>query len=316
MTTDMVRPDGLGGKLVLSGNARDLLTRTVGGTPEVVATAATRLEVDYMDGWGIRSLTSEPSRDALKQLVGTAAGSGFRRRMIDVDPGLLDEVSLLHQLLDDVPVATLVSGQAYMAGLVVTDGVDAKFGSRRFRSGRASFGRDMCAGYIDGGTVMTGIDLYGASPLVDVPVAGRLATDDMWAWHELPELPRHAMRRARRIDVVPVDSCSTTVDVYFRDSSVTHEGIETVVHEYEVSMDVEDGEVTSIAATPRVLPWIECPAAAASAGRLLGVPLEGLRAHIRSAFTGVGTCTHLSDTLRSLGDIPELISKALAAPAA
>jgi len=52
-----------------------------------------------------------------------------------------------------------------------------------------------------------------------------------------------------------------------------------------------------------VLPWVECPQAAASAGRLAGRPVADLRPTVRAEFLGPTTCTHLTDTLRALEDV-------------
>ena len=54
------------------------------------------------------------------------------------------------------------------------------------------------------------------------------------------------------------------------------------------------------------LPWPECPAAAASASRLGGQPVANLRDVVRQEFTGITTCTHLNDLLRSLADVATL----------
>jgi hypothetical protein len=97
------------------------------------------------------------------------------------------------------------------------------------------------------------------------------------------------------------------VDAHFRDSYVDDEG-ETVVHEYTVvaRVDVATSTVLEATATPRVLPWFECPEAAASAGRLAGRTLESLRAGVRAEFLGASTCTHLNDMLRALADVGAL----------
>ncbi len=76
------------------------------------------------------------------------------------------------------------------------------------------------------------------------------------------------------------------------------------------TIDVEDpatGTVLTCTATPRVLPWVECPAAAASAARLAGLSVAGLRDHVRTTLIGTSTCTHLNDTLRSLEDVAALL---------
>jgi hypothetical protein len=166
----------------------------------------------------------------------------------------------------------------------------------------------MCAGFADGGTIMAGFDATGRPPIVTGPVAPPLTADDRWAWHDLPPLPPHAMRRARRTDVH--SGPDPAVDVVFRDSYVRPDGLETVIHEYVVTVGIDSdrGSIRSIRATPRALPWLECPAAAASAQRLAGAPLAGLRGLVRRTFTGTSTCTHLNDTLRSVEDVPTLLA--------
>ena len=78
-----------------------------------------------------------------------------------------------------------------------------------------------------------------------------------------------------------------------------------MVHEYTVvgHVDAATQVVLDAEATPRVLPWFECPEAAASAGRLAGRSLDSLRAGVRAEFLGATTCTHLNDMLRALADV-------------
>ena len=170
---------------------------------------------------------------------------------------------------------------------------------------------DLCAGWKAGGTIMVGM-AAGVPPVVTGPDAPTLdRADDPWAWHEVPgALPALVMRRRRRIDVVPApDDATVLVDAHFRDSHMDDEGTETVVHEYVIGLvlDGRDLRVVDSSATPRVLPWFECPEAAGSAERLVGRPLDGLRASVRAEFLGTSTCTHLNDALRAFEDVPALV---------
>jgi len=97
------------------------------------------------------------------------------------------------------------------------------------------------------------------------------------------------------------------VEAMFRDTYTDDDGHETVLHEYRLDLAADRaGVVVRSEAEPRVLPWTECPAAAASASGLTGHPLDEVRDLVRVAYRGTTTCTHLNDLLRSLGDVPAL----------
>jgi hypothetical protein len=123
------------------------------------------------------------------------------------------------------------------------------------------------------------------------------------------------MRRLRRLDVMPptADGAPAAVDVFFRDSHVDGEGRETIVHEYSVaaSVDVAARTIATIDARADVLPWRECPQAIASASRLVGRTLAGLRPYVRGEFIGTTTCTHLNDVLRGLTDVDHMLDAVL-----
>ena len=80
------------------------------------------------------------------------------------------------------------------------------------------------------------------------------------------------------------------------------------MHEYTVSgtVDLRAGRIGSVSAQAKVLPWVECPGALASAQRIVGMELSALRTRVRKEFVGRSTCTHLNDSLRSLADITAL----------
>jgi hypothetical protein len=312
-TMDMVRPDGLLGPLVLTGRARDLATGP-DRTPAVLGTAECTASIDFIGGRALTEIGTTPGRPALQVLLGRRVTSGFRSAVAAADPQLSAEDSLLNLLLDDFPVATLVSGHAIGAGLARQDravlSLSLAEATGQPQAERPRFTRDLCAGFADGGTIMNDVDATGRPPVVTGPPAPPLATGDHLGWHETGRLPPHAMRRSRRMDVTPGPLAG--IDVLYRDSHVDEDGTETIVHEYTVSatVDTADGILVSCAATPRVLPWVECPAAALSASRLVGQPVSGLRRHVRDTFLGTSTCTHLNDTLRSLEDIPALLTLA------
>ena len=113
----------------------------------------------------------------------------------------------------------------------------------------------------------------------DAPSLAR--DDDPLAWHELPPIPPHGMRRHRRLDLTLGETLG--VDAFFRDSHVDPDGREMVVHEYTVRAAVDPASLVfaAIEAKAQSLPWIECNPAPASAARLRGRPVLGLRPAVR-----------------------------------
>jgi hypothetical protein len=323
---DILRPNGVDAELVLVGRARDLLT-DADGNPHALDTAAVEATIDFVDAQRVTAISSTPAIPGLEQLIGRSASTGFRAAIntaIDVGrdgAGAGHDVvgRPVYQLLDDLPVVTLISGYAPQHARAES-GTWADEQKRKPLQKTAPEGlamlqqADLCAGWKAGGTIMQGF-AENNPPVVTGPAAPSLdVVDDPLAWHELPgPLPVHGMRRRRRIDVQPVDDGPSSgglvweVDAHFRDSYVDDEG-ETVVHEYTVlaRVDATTATVLQALATPRVLPWFECPEAAASAGRLAGRTLESLRAGVRAEFLGASTCTHLNDMLRALADVAVL----------
>ena len=216
--------------------------------------------------------------------------------------------SLGYLLLDEVPAATLVSGYAIAAA---ADRGAFDMGKIRITGSQPRLQvPDLCAGFQVGGTMEANLDDSGRPPVLTGPEALSVETaDDDLGWHRFDPLPPDAMRRRRRIDVFVDDL--VRIDVFFRDSHMPDGGVEHAVHEYTVtaSVDPHSMEVVACEATPRVLPWVECPQAAASAGRLAGMPVKGLRPEVRARFVGPSTCTHLNDVLRGLEDVEWLFAE-------
>lgn len=288
-----------GGRLELSGAARDLRTDESG--PVELAAAAVRALVGPTRQ--LEALSVQP-RAEVDGLLGLVVGGGFRAAVDREVPDHRDLQSPLYLLLDDLPVAALISGYAtlYLRGNEMMGNQQA--GERR---GPRS---DICSGWRSDGTMMGSIEREGSIPVPVGPPAPVLERpDDPVGWHTIPPLATGAMRRRRLIDVARAEG-KYEIAAMFRDSHVDPGGQETVLHEYELSMELEaDGErVRRCSAAPRTLPWPECPAAAASAARLEGHEVAELRGLVRSEFHGTTTCTHLNDLLRSLADVSVLVS--------
>jgi hypothetical protein len=302
-TVDSSHPGGVGTPLRQAGRARDLYT-TRAGDAEVVAETTMSVTTEYTDGPILTRIVLDPPSPTTAALVGVRASTGFRKVIDDA----VDEPrgSLTYLLLDDIPGATLVSGFALVVAMHRDTPVEATTMSLRSSKQPVLQVPDLCAGWQQGGTMEKSLDEQGRPPVIMGPLALSIedATDE-WAWHPIATMPDDSMRRRRRIDVWRHDDGAIRVDVFFRDSHMAPGGVETAVHEYTVAATVDPDTmvVTRCEAFPHVLPWTECPQAAASAQRLAGMPLASLRPDVRAQFVGPSTCTHLNDVLRGLEDV-------------
>jgi hypothetical protein len=113
------------------------------------------------------------------------------------------------------------------------------------------------------------------------------------------------MRRSRRIDVYVGDVIQ--INSFFQDSTTVPHGGRIAVHEYQVDATASlDGELLSIVADPRVLPFAECPLAAINVDHMVGTPMRNLRLSVLDRLKGTAGCTHLNDVLRALAEVPIL----------
>ena len=304
---DTARPGSLHADAVVDARARDVRT-DAGGHSRVVAEA--HLVATLSPTRQLLSIRATPALDVLDQLLGASVGSGFRSRMGEVVAGSCPEGSLLYLLLDDLPGATLVSGYAvHRAGGF--DDVPPPVVSAGTAGPDVSGRGDLCAGWASDATMMVHIRKTGSIPVPLGPPAPELElADDPLSWHAMAPLGPHSVRRRRRLDVMAPAPGATVhaFDLHFRDSHADEAGDETIMHEYTVrgTADLATGRIVTVSAQAQVLPWLECPNAVASAPRIAGMDLAALRPRVRKEFVGRTTCTHLNDSLRSLGDVAAL----------
>jgi hypothetical protein len=299
---DMRRDEGSLDPVYLNGRGRDLWT-AADGTATEIGTAGISATIE-MVARVVRHVEVSPAIAGVAHLCGAPAMSGFRAAADQAAPELRAARDLRYTLLDDVPVATLISGHALSASGVLGD---------VSRSGYLPVA-DQCAGFVTGGLLMTSFE-QGDPAVVTGPVAPNLDDNDPYAWHEMPPLSSHAMRRRRRLDVYDAGPTEAGIDAMFRDTYVRADGAETIIHEYTMTatVDTNSGVIVTSEATPRVLPWRECPGAVASASRIIGMTLSQLHFRVRQELTGTSTCTHLNDLLRSVADAEALIGRVRAA---
>jgi hypothetical protein len=252
----------------------------------------------HLVGFELRSDRRDLS--AYSSLVGAPAASGFRRRMVEIYQQQPDSF-LAHRLLDDLPIASRTAGSVH---IMEHPALTARPRSpMRQGVSRASDlpGVNQCEGWREDGTMVAKI-VAGRGHLtmgLSAPAVPGVA-----AWPQLPDLPPLQFRRRRRL--LLVGRPDTDAAVHFRDSYSDPDGVERALHSYAVSVGINaEGRVEDIDASGVALPWPECWGAPASATRLRGTSV-GQAGAARAELIGLGTCTHLSDTLTTLVDVPRL----------
>jgi hypothetical protein len=166
----------------------------------------------------------------------------------------------------------------------------------------------VCAGFRPGSSALNA-DGTSSAQQSFADVCDLRRTDDPDGWHAFTDQADVGMRRARRIDVWVDDLIR--IDAAFQDSATNPQGGRTAVHEYRLTAAADPGSLKLLAvyAEPRVLPYPECPAAAANVTRMIGTPLPDLRERVLNDLRGTAGCTHLNDALRALAEVPALVQR-------
>jgi len=294
---DTVWPEGQAGTMSMVGRARDLVTSAGSGAPFICAedAFAARLQGDRT----IVEIEATPDRPAIRGLVGVRGGGHLRRALDEVLPDERRGATPLHLILDDLSGASLVAGWAW-SRWTMARAIAAAPAARKKEGVCIGFRPGSGALAVEGGPQPE----QNAAHVVDLR-----RTDDPEGWHAFTAQPEVGMRRARRIDVWVDDLLR--IDSAFQDSATNPQGGRTAIHEYRLtaSADPVSLQLLSVEADPRVLPYAECPAAAANAQRLVGTPLPELREKVLVELRGTAGCTHLNDALRALAEVPRLVAR-------
>ncbi len=298
---DISWPNGRAGAARMVGRARDIVTANAGGA--AIVCAEDSVEALLSPDRSILGIEALPARAALSRLVGERGGGGLRKVLEQVVPEERSNTTPLYLILDDISGASLVAGWAWSQwdpnwlenSRAALKGLDLE---KAFRSREG-----ICSGFSPGSSAFDLRTNRDGTPTCDLR-----NPEDPQGWHEFTvQDGKVGLRRARRIDVQLTDVI--VIDSAFQDSATTSAGGRAVVHEYRLraTADARSLRLLSIDAEPRVLPFVECPGAAANAARLLGTPLPELRDKVLAELKGTAGCTHLNDALRALAEVPVLV---------
>jgi Protein of unknown function (DUF2889) len=283
------------------GIGRDLVT-DLGGTGIVTDYAELEVDIDPAERRvvALRSSETDGSAGLIGKRLGRDLNAAIERSMSDQ----LDRGAVVTQLLDDLVGAWVVSGVA-----LTTWGVDTLGPPLRTVRGDRKQMAGICLGFAPGSSGLAADG--GWAERINTPVVAPLVVlDDPLAWHIAPYSSGMSIRRARRIDVTT--GSEIVIDSMFQDSSTTPSGGRIGIHEYEVNAraNAVSRELTAMSATPRILPYGECPLAAAGIASLVGTPLPDLRDRVLRQLAGVAGCTHLNDAVRALSGAGQLADSA------
>lgn len=291
MSTDVTRPEGPHGRVVIEVAGRDV-EGNADGAATVLDEIGGRIAVDHQAC--IASADIDGGHTPTPGLAGLSLASGWGRAVSGVTPPAR---TLLVSLLEDLGGAFLVSGYAPLRSGVLRYTPDQM---RGMAEGQA----DVCLGWARGGDLFDALVTTGANP---VPYGPAVSPELVEGWHPMPEPAPHTVRRIRRIDVDPADG-GRSVQSHFRDSYVPADAdeAEMVMHEYLVHARFDGDELAEVEVEPRVLPWQSCPGAIHGAQELVGVSAAELAERARRDLRGPTTCTHLTSTMRSMADVSYL----------
>lgn len=298
-------PEGREKPMRLDGRARDVATPMAGGAPVLLAEDAFVAFLNF--DRTIVSIESDPPRPELAGLIGERGGGRLRGRLDDVVPDERRNATPLYLILDDISGTSLIAGWAWAA-----------WNSEWLAAARAAMSEQelakamanregVCIGFAPGSSALATRPGENSGMGTRVPDLRNPA--DPEGWHQFTDQTDVAMRRSRRIDLWCDDLIH--VDSAFQDSSSTPEGDRSVIHEYSLALtaDPRTQRVLTIEATPRILPFPECPSATLNLTRLLGTPLGEIRESVLTELRGTSGCTHLNDALRALADVPALVER-------
>ena len=307
-TIDTSWPQGISGEMVLTGRARDLLTPSDGTPPRVLAEGGFVVRASPLRE--ILAISIDAPGPHAQQLVGARAGGKLRAVLGDIMPEERSAGTPLYLILDDLSGASLV---AYWAWSRWDDAWlnAAAQGGQTSTAGRNGKMEGVCIAFTPGSSALEGVPGSSFSEHSGAAVPPLPHPDDRPGWHDLPAQTGCGMRRARRIDVW-LDG-AIRIDSSFQDSATVPQGGRRAVHEYRLSAEADPatGKISALHADPRILPYKECPAAAANVQVLVGSPLATLRMTVLDTLAGTKGCTHLNDALRALAEVPILLNHAL-----
>lgn len=301
---DMTWPEGRDLSMQFNAIGRDIFTSVNGDT---VILNGDQYDAKIAQDRTILAIQANPPRDPIEQLVGFKGGGYLREKLEQILPDEKTDGTPLYLMLDDLSGTSLIAGWAWsrQPGYEKTALEDM----RRHREMRQQM-ENICTGFQTGSSALD--EKTGSSLNHRCSAVLALANpDDPAGWHTMPDQStRVSMRRARRVDVW-IDK-QINIEVMFQDSASvpgSPDPERIAIHEYSIAITANPDSqlIETITATPHILPYPECPGAAANMDKLIGHSLENLRTTVLKELRRSLGCTHLNDALRSAAEVPQML---------
>lgn len=285
------------------GRARDLYT-TSDGQPTLPGEDA--IEAQVAPGGEIAALTGTAPSGQLARFVGKGVGGPARKTLANEMPEEEAAETRLFRLVDDLAGAFFMS----VAGWYAWEGGIDQMAARSKTPPRATRRVEgVCLSYVQGSLAMTD-DGRSRDERADHPFSAPiLPADDPFAFHPIVVTDAPNEWRLRQTDIWR-EGDEFVVDAWFQDSAGVQNDANRrlIFHEYAIAARFEAAtlDLTDIAVTPHVLPYVTCHAAPATAQVLVGRRARDLRRMVLAELRGTAGCTHLNDMLRALQDVSGL----------
>jgi hypothetical protein len=249
-TIDTDWPEGQGRSMRMVGIARDIISRTAEGQPEIVAHDEICARVS--DARLIQAISASRQQERIAELVGARGGGHLRAKIAQTLPQETADGTTLNLLLDDLSGASLVARWAWTRWPAAPAPMARGDVSKEEGSIGSMLG--ICAGFRPGSSALT-VDGYPDSDIQSSTLVPSLVNpDDPSGWHYLRPQPGVGMRRARQLDIWYQESVVHIKAIFQDSATVPNSEDRCAIHEYCVraTMDPSSMELVAIRSFSRI----------------------------------------------------------------
>lgn len=301
-------PQGLKTKFEMLCRSRDLFTGASGPETRVAGEdwITAQMRIDTV----AEHIEASRRQDELSSMSGLRVGGPLRTAVAERMPEEITGGTRLFRMIDDMAGGAFLSGAAWQTWLA--GGMDAFAKAIEMPSVMDYTMEGMCISYVAGSPAL----------LPDGRQNDRIAHRSIGLLAVDPEFDPVAWNDVRHFDNQPNQARLRYMDVWreggkihamfgFQDSAAfPGTDLRRLFHEYRgvAVIDPDSFVLEHVEMEFGSLPYPTCPAAAVTPQKLVGRSLREFRTTVIEVLKGTAGCTHLNDSLRTLQDVPALVS--------